>query len=102
MDSAKAAELRLTGWTLGKLQQETDDALAALGLAAHVVTAIRAASRPEIPLESLMQVLSRSLSACIFSQGHTRKRPRSLTGPARGRPRNSKPPDQRRLPRSME
>lgn len=64
VDSAKAAELRASGWTLAKLQQESNDVLKGLGLEFHVVEALRSGSRPNIPLENLMQVLVAERFTC--------------------------------------
>lgn len=64
INTAKAAELRLAGWTFAKLQQAKDPELAALGLAPHVIENIRAESRPEIPAKTLMQVLVAERFTC--------------------------------------
>ena len=64
VDSAVAARLRKSGWTLGRLKQQQDAQLEALGLTSDAIRAIRAGGRPDIPFENLIQVLVANRFTC--------------------------------------
>jgi hypothetical protein len=64
MDSAMAKRLREAGWTLGRLQAATDEALQSLGVDAASRLALRQGNRPAIPTANLTQALFASRWLC--------------------------------------
>ena len=64
IDSVTAARLRKSSWTLTKLKRSPEPVLRKLGLRSEVITTLRAEKRPEIPYESLVQVLVANRFMC--------------------------------------
>ena len=64
VDSALARRLRRDGWTFGKLQQEDDASLEALGLSSESISLFRSSGRPEIPSGYLFQTLIANRFIC--------------------------------------
>jgi hypothetical protein len=72
LDSLTSARLRKAGWTLGKLQQCSDDKLIGLGIPAFSIQKIRAGDRSEIPVENLVQVLIANRFTCCICHDVTK------------------------------
>jgi hypothetical protein len=64
VDTDTAADLRSKGWTLSKLQQETPQTLASLGLRHDAIERILDSDRPPISFATLAQVLVANRMTC--------------------------------------
>lgn len=71
-DTNLANKIRRLKLTLGDLQQRDDETLAFLGLEPHHISAVRDGGRPDIPFETLVEVLWANRSSCCVCRSFDR------------------------------